>query len=246
LQPGFIEAFVKASLDDVGGRITSREAGRYQISRVPAEVRSRHREILAGGHIQPEYERVTFDKAGVVAEGNPIRADLVCPGHPLLSGLVSTIHDKYSATLSSGVTLVDETDFSDRVRVLIALEHAVSDGRLEHGQRKVVSRRFQFVEIDQSGEITDPGPEPYLNYRPVLEAEAVLINSVPIDWARNGIDDVAQNWATANLAGPHHEAIREVVQVKVERIRSAVRERELTNLNPARHIACASWNWKVI
>ena len=225
LQPGFIEAFVKASLDDVGGRITGREAGRYQISRVPAEVRSRHREILAGGHIQPEYERVTFDKAGVVTEGNPIRADLVCPGHPLLSGLVSTIHDKYSATLSSGVTLIDETDFSDRVRVLIALEHAVSDGRLEHGQRKVVSRRFQFVEIDQSGEITDPGPEPYLNYRPVLEAEAALINSVPIDWARNGIDDVAQNWATANLAGPHHEAIREVVQVKVERIRSAVRER---------------------
>ena len=27
LQPGFVEAFVRASLDDVGGRIVSREFG---------------------------------------------------------------------------------------------------------------------------------------------------------------------------------------------------------------------------
>ncbi len=225
LQPGFIESFVKASLDDVGGRMTAREAHRFQISRVPAEVRSRHREILAGGHIQTEYERVTFDKSGVVVDGNALRADLVCPGHPLLSGLVSTIHDKYSDTLSSGVTLVDETDFSDRARILVALEHSVSDGRLEHGQRKVVSRRFQFVEVEQSGEITDPGQEPYLNYRPISEVETALISSVPIDWANSGIDDVAQIWATANLAGPHHASVNEVVQAKVERVRAAVRER---------------------
>ncbi len=225
LQPGFIEAFVKASLDDVGGRITSREGNRFQISRVPAEVRSHHREILAGGHIQTEYERVTFDKSGVVADDNPIRADLVCPGHPLLSGLVSTIHDKYSETLSSGVTLVDETDFSDRARILVALEHAVSDGRLEQGQRKVVSRRFQFVEVEQAGEITDPGPEPYLNYRPLADAESELLLEIPIDWAANGIDDVAKNWATANLAGPHHAAVNEVVQIRVERVRAAVRAR---------------------
>jgi superfamily II DNA or RNA helicase len=225
LQPGFIESFVKASLDDVGGRMTAREARRFQISRVPAEVRSRHREILAGGHIQTEYERVTFDKSGVVVEGSALRADLVCPGHPLLSGLVLAIHDKYSDTLSSGVTLVDETDLSDRVRILIALEHSVSDGRIENGQRKVVSRRFQFVEVAQSGEITDPGPEPYLNYRPISEGEASMISSISTDWARTGIDDVAKNWAIANLAGPHHASVNQIIQVKVERVRAAVRER---------------------
>ena len=225
LQPGFIESFVRASLDDVGGRMTAREAQRFQISRVPAEVRSRQREILAGGHIQTEYERITFDKDGVVVDGNVLRADLICPGHPLLSGLVSTIHDKYADTLSSGVTLVDETDFSLRVRILVALEHSVSDGRLEHGQRKVISRRFQFVEVEQSGEISDPGQEPYLNYRPILEAETALISSISINWAKSGIDDVAQNWATANLAGPHHTSVNEVVQAKVARVRAAVRER---------------------
>ena len=225
LQPGFIESFVRASLDDVGGRMTAREAQRFQISRVPAEVRSRQREILAGGHIQTEYERITFDKDGVVVDGNVLRADLICPGHPLLSGLVSTIHDKYADTLSSGVTLVDETDFSLRVRILVALEHSVSDGRLEHGQRKVISRRFQFVEVEQSGEISDPGQEPYLNYRPILEAETALISSISTNWAKSGIDDVAQNWATAKLAGPHHTSVNEVVQAKVARVRAAVRER---------------------
>ena len=225
LQPGFIEAFVKASLDDVGGRIAGREKGRFQISRVPAEVRSRAREVQAGGHIQTEYERVTFDKGSVVIDSNVIRAELLCPGHPLLSGLVATIHDKYAATLASGVTLVDETDFSDNPRVLIALEHSVSDGRLENGQRKVVSRRFQFVEVDVSGEIADPGNEPYLNYRPLSEVENALVKSHNFDWTSAGIETVAQNWATANLAGPHHASVNEVVQVRIERIRAAVRER---------------------
>ena len=225
LQPGFIEAFVKASLNDVGGRIVSREKGRFQISRVPAEVRSRNREVQAGGHIQTEYERITFDKGSVVVEGNPIRAELVCPGHPLLSGLVSTIHDRYAATLASGVTLVDETDFSDNPRVLIALEHSVSDGRIENGQRKIISRRFQFVEVDASGEIADPGNEPYLNYRPINEAETVVLKSRNFDWTAAGIETVAQNWATANLAGPHHASVDEVVQARIERIRAAVRER---------------------
>jgi superfamily II DNA or RNA helicase len=225
LQPGFIEAFVKASLDDVGGRISPRELGRFQISRVPADVRSRHREVMAGGHIQTEYERVTFDKDCVVTDGNPLRAELVCPGHPLLTGLVSTVHEKYVETLSSGVTLVDETDLSDRMRVLVALEHSVSDGRIENGQRKVVSRRFQFVEIEQTGTISDPGPEPYLNYRPLTDEEAAQVSGIQLDWAATGIDDVARNWATANLAGPHHASVSEVVQARVERVRAAVRQR---------------------
>ena len=225
LQPGFIEAFVRASLDDVGGRIAQRETGRFQISRVPADVRSRQREIQAGGHIQSEYERVTFDKDCVTSDSNILRAELVCPGHPLLTGLVSTIHDKYADALSAGVTLVDETDLSDRVRVLVALEHSVSDGRIENGSRKTISRRFQFVEIDEAGNISDPGAEPYLNYRPVTPSESAVVASISHEWATQGIDSVAQNWATANLAGPHHASVNEVVQARVERVRVAVRLR---------------------
>ena len=225
LQPGFIEAFVKASLEDVGGRITGRESGRFQISRVPAEVRSRQREVQAGGHIQTEYERVTFDKDYLVVEGSPLRAELVCPGNPLLSGLVATIYDKYRATMQSGVTLLDDSDLSDRFRVLVALEHTISDGRMINGQRKIVSRRFQFVEVDDRGEISDPGPEPYLNYRPLSESEHLLVSGISTDWANSGIDDVARNWATSYLAGPHHADVSQIVEARVERVRAAVRQR---------------------
>ncbi len=43
LQPAFIEAFFRAALDDVGGRIAPRETGRFEITRIPATVRSRDR-----------------------------------------------------------------------------------------------------------------------------------------------------------------------------------------------------------
>ena len=62
LQPWFVEAFFTAALDDVGGRIARREAGRFEITRVPAAVRSRERELAAGGPLHDRYERVTFDK----------------------------------------------------------------------------------------------------------------------------------------------------------------------------------------
>ena len=225
LQPGFVEAFVRASLDDVGGRIVAREAERFEISRVPAEVRSRSREVKAGGHIMTTYERVTFDKDAVLVDASAIRAELVCPGHPLLNALVSTINDKYLSALTTGVTLVDSADLTDRVRVLVALEHTVTDGRIVSGQRKTVSKRFQFVEIDIDGTVTDPGSEPYLNYRPITEAESSLLSSVPTDWTTSGIDDVARNWATANLAGPHFQEIDEIVKAKVARVRVAVQQR---------------------
>lgn len=225
LQPGFVEAFVRASLDDVGGRIVARELGRFEISRVPAEVRSRSREVKAGGHIMTTYERVTFDKDAVLVDGSAIRAELVCPGHPLLNALVSTINDKYLSALTTGVTLVDSADLTDRVRVLVALEHTVTDGRIVSGQRKTVSKRFQFVEIDIDGTVTDPGSEPYLNYRPISETESSLLSSLPTDWTTSGIDDVARNWATANLAGPHFQEIDEIVKAKVARVRVAVQQR---------------------
>ena len=172
-----------------------------------------------------EYERVTFDKDAVTVDDSAIRAELVCPGHALLGGLVSTVNDKYASSMSTGVTMIDPSDMTDRVRVLVALEHTVTDGRIVNGQRKTVSKRFQFVEIDQSSDISDPGAEPYLNYRPITEEETSLIANVPTSWANGGIDDVARNWATAYLAGPHHEEVREIVSARVTRVRIAVQQR---------------------
>jgi hypothetical protein len=102
LQPGFIQAFFSAALDDVGGRIAPREAGRFEITRVPATVRSRDREVSAGGPLHSAYERVTFDKDKVsidTAGRGGVRAELITPGHPLLKALIATTLERHGSTL---------------------------------------------------------------------------------------------------------------------------------------------------
>jgi len=228
LQPGFIQAFFTAALDDVGGRIAPREVGRFEITRVPATVRSRDREVAAGGPLQTAYERVTFDKDHVAADPasqSLIRAELLTPGHPLLKALIATTLDRYGGTLGTGTTFVDPTDAGDVPRVLIYLEHTITDGRLEHGTRKVVSRRFQFVEVTADGDITDPGAEPYLGYEPLDDHTAGLLTDLDTAWADGGVDQTGRSWATANLATPHFAEVADVTKARLDRTRRAVEER---------------------
>jgi len=233
LQPGFIQAFFSAALDDVGGRIAPRESGRFEITRVPAVVRSRDREVAAGGPLHTAYERVTFDKERVAADprsSTGIRAELLAPGHPLLDALIATTLERHGDALSAGTTFVDPTDTGDTLRVLIYLEHAITDGRLEHGAPKIVSRRFQFVEITAYGDITDPGAEPYLNYEPVNEQVRELLANLDSTWAESGVDETGRSWATGNLASPHFAEVADVTTARIERTRRAVEERLNTEI----------------
>ena len=56
LQPHYIEGAFRAAFTRLGGRIRKRERGRYEITHVPAELRS-----IARGPVATRYERVTFD-----------------------------------------------------------------------------------------------------------------------------------------------------------------------------------------
>ena len=226
LQPGFVEAFFLAALAHVGGRASRRERGRYRVTRVPASVRSLEREAQVLGQVQPRYERIAFDKTFVDGpEGKP-RAELIAPGHPLLSALIETVLEKHGAALSSGAALVDESDSGREPRVLVYLDHAITDGRPDRGGQRIVSRRFQFVEVREDGAVEDPGADPYLNYRELSAGEAELVRTnVDHSWADEGVDTVARKWAIANLATPHFEEVAEVTRVRIERVRKAVRER---------------------
>jgi superfamily II DNA or RNA helicase len=228
LQPGFIQAFFSAALDDVGGRIAPREAGRFEITRVPATVRSRDREVSAGGPLNSAYERVTFDKDKVsidTAGRGGLRAELITPGHPLLKALIATTLERHGSTLSAGTTFIDPTDDGDTPRILIYLEHTITDGRLDHGARTVVSRRFQYVEITADGDINDPGAEPYLGYEPLDDRTRELLANIDTHWADDGVDQTARSWATVNLASPHFAEIADVTKARIERTRRAVEER---------------------
>lgn len=227
LLPGFVEAFFTAALTDLGGRITPRERGRFEITRVPAVVRSKEREAVVGAPLQSAYERVTFDKERITLDDREdgVRAELLAPGNPLVKAVIDTVLERYGSALTNGSTLVDATDASTAPRVLIYLEHSVSDGRMVGGKRKVVSTRFQFVEVDAEGNVSDPGADPYLNYEPLTEDVAAHLNDVDVAWTGQGIDDIARDWATANLATPHYREIMDVTAARIEKTRRAVEDR---------------------
>jgi hypothetical protein len=169
---------------------------------------------------------VTFDKESVSLGPGSVRAELVSPGHPLLAAIIATTLERHGGALAAGTTLVDPIDYSDEVRILVSLEHTVTDGRpAPGGGHQVVSRRVQFVEIAQNGTVKDPGAEPYLNYEPLSDEERASLSGMDLGWVDGAVEHASRNWAIANLASPHFSELSEVTKARVERTRVAVEDR---------------------
>ena len=155
--------------------MSEREAGRFEVTFVPAEIRNRDRLIGAGVPVLPKYQRVTFEKDLVHVEGKPL-AELVAPGHPLLEAVLDITLERHRTLLRQGAVLVDPSDNGTDPRVLVFLEHAVTDARDDgHGNRRTVSRRFEFVEVPEAGELRPASYAPYLDLRPATDAELSAI-----------------------------------------------------------------------
>ncbi len=231
LQPWFVESFFTEALRMYGGRITSREHGRFEITRVPAAVRACAEADL--GPVHDRYQRVTFDKAHVQpsrasegASGASVRADLISPGTPLLAAVVSKVIADFGETMQQGAVLVDGDDPSTDPRLLVYLDHTITDGREVHGTRQVVSRRLHYVEIDRHGNARDPGDEPYLNYAPLADEQRALLDGrLDLDWAGRTTEDTARSWAIGHLAGPHFDEVAAMTHARVAKVWDAVRER---------------------
>ncbi|RPH47360.1 MAG: DEAD/DEAH box helicase, partial [Desulfobacteraceae bacterium] len=171
LQPHFIASFFLAAFQKLGGTIREREPRRYEITHVPVVIRNRDRVIGNRVGVLPRYERITFEKDLVNLTDKPY-ADFVCPGHPLLDATIDLITERYKDLLKRGAILIDENNGSENARLLIALEHSIQDARTDRaGQRRIISRQFQFAEMDLAGNVRPAGYAPYLDYRPVDENE---------------------------------------------------------------------------
>jgi hypothetical protein len=69
LQPHFIRSFFLTAFGHLGGSVREREPGRFEITHVPIELRRRDRQIGVGDPMLRRYERVTFEKGLIAAEG---------------------------------------------------------------------------------------------------------------------------------------------------------------------------------
>ena len=226
LQPHFIASFFMEAFRLLGGTIREREPKRYEVTHVPTVVRSRDRAIGMREAVLPKYERITFEKDEITVQGKPL-ADFVCPGHGLLDSTTDLIIERYRDLLKQGSILVDDNDPSDKIRVLVYLEHSIQDARTDHlGQRRIVSKQLQFVEIDGDGNSQTAGYAPYLNYRSLTKEEHGVIDKIVIpNWVREELETRVLSHAAEHLVPAHFEEVRHRREELVERTIAAVKDR---------------------
>ena len=167
LQPHFVESFFLEAFRQLGGSARQREPRRYQVSWVPAAVRSRAGEIGTREPVSARYERIVFEKGLVAPRGQP-QAAFICPGHPLLDAVLDLTLERHRALLKRGAVLVDELDQGLEPRVLVHIEHAVFDGRpTRAGRERVISKRTIYLDIGREGVRGHVRHAPYLDLRPL-------------------------------------------------------------------------------
>jgi superfamily II DNA or RNA helicase len=232
LQPHFIESFFLETFKLLGGTVHEREPRRYEVKHVPAVVRNRDREIGRGEAVLHRYERITFEKDLISVPGKPLAA-FVCPGHPLLDATLDLIIERHRDLLKRGAVLIDDTDEGDQPRALLYLEHSIQDARTDRtGNRRVVSKRLQFVEVDGDGKTANAGPAPYLDYRPPTAEETGALQGMQWpDWLRGDLEARATEHAAMHLVPRHLDELRRRKEELIDKTKAAVKERLTKEIN---------------
>lgn len=225
LQPHYVQLFFREAFTRLGGRLSGREGGRFEVTHVPAVLRDRPSR-RAGTPVVARYARVTFAPDLIVVPGAP-RADLLAPGHPLLDAVVDATIEAHGEVLARGAVLVDPRDAGTVPHLLVALDEQVTNGFGD-----VVGRRFAFVTISPDGAAEPAGPAPYLDAEPLPPhlrhvADQVLAGA----WLHGGVDAVATSWAVAHSAPQHRADVSARIQPAVERTRAQVRARLSQQVN---------------
>lgn len=232
LQPYFIRAFFSEAFKTLGGEMRNREAGRYEIKHVPAAIRERDRVIgETRTPVLKKYERICFEKQHVRLHGKPM-ADLIHPGHPLMHSAIDMVLEAHRNKLKQGAVLIDTNDEGLTPKVLFMIDHSVRQS-ISHNEKAIsVSRRLQFVAIDQQGQSSHAGWAPHLDLQPLSEDEHNLIKDVlDAEWLNNNLDALALNYAIQRLVPDHYQEVRTRREKQADRILSAVNERLVKEIN---------------
>ena len=228
LQPHYIESFFLEAFRQLGGSTREHEPRRYRVVQVPAAIRNRNRSILR------RYERIVFDKALKARQDQPLAA-FVHPGHPLLDATADLILEQNRDLLRRGAVLVDERDFTLSPRVLFYLDHGIQDATSTRaGDRRVVSKRMLYVELDADGNSRHPEYAPYLDYRPLEEGEPSveeILARPECAWLAGDLEDKAKNYAIAHVVPRHLKEVRDQKLDHIDKTEAAVNERLTKEIN---------------
>ena len=228
LQPHYIESFFLEAFRHMGGTLREREPRRYMVTQTPAAIRNRNKIVL------PRYERIVFEKGLKAPQDKPLAA-FVCPGHPLLDATADLLLERNRDLLRRGTVLVDDNDQGVEPRVLFYLDHAIQDATTNRsGERRVISKRMLYVELDAKGHSKHPHYAPYLDYRPLTEdepeVEAILARP-ECAWLTGDLEDKAKNYGIANVVPGHLKEVRDQRLDHIDKTEAAVKERLTKEVN---------------
>lgn len=233
LQPHYIESFFLAAFQQWGGHIRQREPRRFEVTHVPAILRQRHRG-LSGEPVMARYERIAFEKT-LVAPPGQVLAAFVCPGHPLLDAVIDVTLERQRHLLTRGSVLVDERDRGTKPHVLFYLEHAIHDFSLTHdGNRRIVSRRMLYVDMDSQGQAHHLHYAPYLDYRPLAADEPqtdALRKRPECSWITHDLEQTARRYAITHSVPDHLSEVKTRKLALIAKTEAAVKDRLTKEIN---------------
>ncbi len=234
LQPHYIESFFLEAFQRLGGTAKQRESRRYEVTHVPPPVRNRDRLIGVGEPVMPRYERIAFEKALVAPQGQPPAA-YVFPGHPLLDATLDLTLERHRDLLRRGTVLVDERDSGTSPRVLFYLEHSIQDAvSTRAGDRRIVSKRMLYVELNAAGESRHLQYAPYLDLRPLESSEpdvATILARPEAAWIARELEAKAQSHAIATIVPAHIADVRGRTIERIDKTEAAVKDRLTKEIN---------------
>jgi len=235
LQPFFVRSFFAQAFQSLGGELRPREAGRWEITHVPAAIRERDRQISGrsrGGTapVLRRYERVCFEKQQVRMPFKPMAA-LLHPGHPLVQAVTDLVLEQHRATLAKGAVLLDPTDPGTIARAVFLIDHAVKDGTAPDTDR-AVSRRLQFVSLTPDGQTANAGWAPHLDLALLAPDDLARVQDVQsADWLNHAAESQALAYASGNLAPEHLAEVKVRRERQVDATLQAVHERLFREIN---------------
>jgi hypothetical protein len=202
LQPYFVRAFFLKAFDALGGAVHAREAGRFEITHVPAAIRERDRRITGRNRREQEpvlkrYERICFERSALQPLDKPGlgRAVLMHPGHPLMLSMSDMILEQHENLLRQGAILVDPADEGTDPWMLFLLTHEVKSG-----DGTVLSKRLQFVRVTPEGKASFAGWAPHLDLEALPESQRSLLEDVmAAPWVAADQEGRAVSLAAATL-----------------------------------------------
>ncbi len=223
LQPYFIHSFFEEAFASLKGEMKPREAGRWEIRHVPAQIIERDRAINTSRvPVTRVYDRICFEKQHIRVDGKPA-AELIHPGQPLMAAVTDIVLDAHRVKLREGAILVDPSDDSIEPRVVFMLDHSIKESV---GDQRTVSQRLQFVAIDRTLKPLNAGWAPHIDLRPLKDEERALISdAIGAPWIKSDLESNALAFASQELAPDHLKEVKTRREQYADKVNQAVHER---------------------